>query len=103
MAGADTPAQKALRKVYGQLVRDLVPGNVYNDLFSKGYVSTVQLEEIQSSANQKKDSKANEEILSAMMKRSDDDIVTFCQLLFKTKLKKCGKLLLDGKRPPHYN
>ena len=102
MAGADTPAQKALRKVYTQLVRDLVPGNVYNDLFSKGYLSTVQLEEIRSFASQKKESKANEEVLLAMMKRSDDGIVTFCQLLYEAKLRKCGQLLLNGKRLPHY-
>ena len=97
MADAYTPAQRALKKVYGQLCRDLVPGNVYNDLFSKDYLSIPQLERIRGLVDRKEDGRASEEILLAMMKRSDEDIVTFCQLLYDSKLRKCGQVLLDGK------
>lgn len=97
MAGADSPAQRALKKVYGQLCRDLVPGNVYNDLFSKDYLSMPQLQRIRGLVNQKEECTASEEILLAMMKRSDEDIVAFCQLLYDSKLRKCGQVLLNGK------
>ena len=101
MAGADSPAQKALKKVYAQLCRDLVPGNIYNDLFSKGYLSTPQFEKIRGLVSRTEDSVASEEILLAMMKRSDEDIVTFCQLLYSvSNLRECGQLLLNGKRTP---
>ena len=97
MAGAETPAQRALKKVYGQLYRDLVPGNVYSDLFSKDFLSIPQLESIRGFVNHKEECKASEEILLAMMKRSDEDIVTFCQLLYDSKLRKCGQVLFNGK------
>ena len=97
MTASETPAQKALRKANAQLVRDLVPGDTYNDLFSMGYLSAPQLEEIRGLADQKKHSRANEEIVSAMMKRSDAEIVAFCELLYKKQQRKCGEALLKGK------
>ena len=96
-AGANSPAQRALKKVYAQLCRDLVPGNVYNDLFSKDYLSVRQLEKIRGLVDHKEECKASEEILLAMMKRSDGDIVNFCRFLYDSKLRKCGQILLNGK------
>ena len=99
MAGSETPAQKALRTATADLARSLVPGNIYNDLFSMGYLSTPQLELVQGLVDQKKQSRANEEIVMAMLKRSDREIVAFCNLLYKRQLRVSGQVLLQGKPP----
>lgn len=102
MAGTETPAQKALTNATAHLVSSLVPGNIYNDLFSMRYLSIPQLEQIQGFVDQKKQSRANEEIVMAMLKRSDPEIVNFCDLLYKRQLRNCGEVLLQGKLPCQY-
>ena len=93
----DEPAKEALRAAYGKLVEKLHSSTpLLEDLLGNGILTKAELEDTKSQTTIKE---KNDILLTAMMRKREEDIVLFCQLLFKHGQSKCGKRLKSSMSP----
>ena len=90
---ANEPALKALREAYGDLT-----AKIHSSLLLEHLLSSELLTEVEYETAKSKESgyDKNTEVLSAMRRRTQKEIVQFCQLLFKCNQSNCGRILLAG-------
>ena len=90
---ANEPALEALREAYGDLTAKLHSPLLLEHLFSSKLLTDIEYE----TAKSKESSyDKNTEVLSAMRRRTQKEIVQFCQLLFTCNQSNCGRILLAG-------
>ena len=93
----DEPAKEALRAAYGKLVEDLHSSTpLLEDLVGNDILTQAELEDTTSQTTSRE---KNDILLTAMMRKREEDIVLFCQLLFKHGQRKCGMILESGMSP----
>ena len=87
----DEPAEEALRAVYGKLVEKLHPStSLLEDLVGNVILTQAELEDTKSQTTSRE---KNDILLTAMMRKCEEEIVLFCQLLFKHGQRNCGMIL----------
>ena len=93
----DEPAKEALRVVYGKLVERLHSSTpLLEDLVGNVILTQAELEETKlQTVNMEK----NNKLLTAMMRKREEEIVLFCQLLFKHDQRNCGRILQSSMSP----
>ena len=85
------PAEEALRAVYGKLVEKLHPStSLLEDLVGNVILTQAELEDTKSQTTSRE---KNDILLTAMMRKCEEEIVLFCQLLFKHGQRNCGMIL----------
>ena len=93
----DEPAEEAWRAVYGKLVKKLHCSTpLLEDLVGNGLLTQAELEDTKS---RKEPMGKNDVLLTAMMRKCEEEIVLFCQLLFKHGQTTCGKMLQSSMSP----
>ena len=88
---ANEPALEALREAYGDLTAKLHSPVLLEHLLSSKLLTEVEYETAKSKES---GYDKNTEVLSAMRRRTQKEIVQFCQLLFMCNQSNCGKILL---------
>ena len=90
---ANDPALEALQEAYGDLTAKL-----HSPLLLEHLLSSKLLTEIEYDTAKSKETgyDKNTEVLSAMRRRTQKEIVQFCQLLFTCSQSNCGRILLAG-------
>ena len=87
------PSQEALRDVYGDLTDKLHSPSLVEHLYAARILTVVEYETINSrGSNHDK----NTEVLAAMRRRSQNEVLQFCQLLFTHNQQNCGRIMLAG-------
>ena len=87
------PPQEALRDVYGDLTDKLHSPSLVEHLYAARILTVVEYETINSrGSNYDK----NTEVLAAMRRRSQNEVLQFCQLLFTHNQHNCGRIMLAG-------
>ena len=92
-SSADEPALEALLEVYGNLT-----AKIHSPLLLEHLLSSKLLTEVEYETAKSKETSydKNTEVLSAMRRRTQKEIVQFCQLLFTCNQSNCGRILLAG-------
>ena len=86
-------ASEALRDVYGELTKTLHSSSLLEDLYSARLLTDAEYETIKSKGS---NHDQNVGVLAAVRRRSEKDVLQFCQLLFKRKQHNCGNILFTG-------
>ena len=89
---ADLP-QEALRDVYGDLTDKLHSPRLVEHLYATRILTDVEYETINSKGS---NHDKNTEVLAAMRRRSPNEVLQFCQLLFTHNQHNCGRIMLAG-------
>ena len=90
---SNEPALEALRQAYGDLTAKLHSPLLLEHLLSSKLLTEVEYE----TAKSKETSyDKNTEVLSAMRRKTQKEILQFCQLLFTCNQSNCGTILLAG-------
>ena len=92
-SSSNEQALKALREAYGDLTARLHSPLLLEHLFSSKLLTEVEYETAKSKET---GYDKNTEVLSAMRRRTEKEIVQFCQLLFTCNQSNCGRILLAG-------
>ena len=87
------PSQEALRDVYGDLTDKLHSPSLVEHLYAARILTVVEYETINSrGSNHAK----NTEVLAAMRRRSQNEVLQFCQFLFTHNQHNCGRIVFAG-------
>ena len=89
---ADLP-QEALRDVYGDLTDKLYSPSLVEHLYAARILTDVEYETINSKGS---NHDKNTEVLAAMRRKSQNEVLQFCQLLFTHNQHNCGRMMFAG-------
>ena len=85
--------QEALRDVHGDLTDKLHSPSLVEHLYAVRILTLVEYETINSrGSNHDK----NTEVLAAMRRKSQNEVLQFCQLLFTHNQHNCGRIMFAG-------
>lgn len=92
-AGSSSSFSEAIIDVYETLTENLEPQNLLGSLYQERIITNTEMDRIKAASVVYRQ---NDELLSAVRRRSDKDILRFCQILLR-KQKHCGMALKGGK------
>ena len=85
--------QEALRDVYGDLTDKLHSPSLVEHLYAARILTVVEYKTINSKGS---NHDKNTEVLAAMRRKSQNEVLQFCQLLFTHNQHNCGRIMFAG-------